>query len=134
MIEKIDAYECPQCGELYESSWDAEHCCETQTRSAYKCSICGDIFKKKDAAAKHHLNHKEAICSICGSDLKQDSYFSLYCANSTCPQFMRTFHDNTTTADRRISITSTKASEYQMKLPALHLNDAGRCAGDCAGR
>lgn len=51
--KKIQGYECPHCGDLYEARCDAVECCSSVAYfSGYCCIACGKHFEEKKPAEK----------------------------------------------------------------------------------
>lgn len=88
-MQKIDAYECPTCGELYDDPFDASHCCDIETTIAYKCS-CGKIFLRREKAVECENRHQPVVCASCGLPLTISNDGVMACTNASCGAFMRT--------------------------------------------
>lgn len=49
--KKIECYECPECGSLYEEEMEARECCITiDAQEGWQCSECDEIYLDKDEA------------------------------------------------------------------------------------
>lgn len=49
-VKKVDAYECPACGLLYENRRHATECCAGTSIEVWKCEKCGDLYRRKEIA------------------------------------------------------------------------------------
>jgi hypothetical protein len=49
--KKVVAYECPECGSLYEEENDARDCCYSiEPLDAWECGECFSLYTDKDEA------------------------------------------------------------------------------------
>jgi len=51
-IEQVDAFQCPDCGAIYEDVVDAQECCPKEVESivAYECPKCKTLYEDEDEA------------------------------------------------------------------------------------
>ena len=72
--KKLSAYECPDCGDLYEDKYDAQTCCSPIKVEAYQCSVCSDIHRSEKRAVSCCPAQDPAMlatCPICATAFGQ---------------------------------------------------------------